>query len=126
MVALLASTAIAAPAFAVTGDVSGFLHVRGVAADNMDGRDKGTNIPGFNPDDNTRAVDSRLRLFTTAALNENVKAVFTVEVDYMWGDTGVGKLGADQKGEIEIANLYLDFNISEANTNVKEIGRAHV
>lgn len=115
MVALLASTAIAAPAFAVTGDVSGFLHVRGVAADNMDGRDKEDGA--F--DDNTRAVDSRLRLFTTAALNENVKAVFTVEVDYVWGDNLVGKVGADQKGEIEIANLYLDFNIPEANTNVK-------
>lgn len=115
MVALLASTAIAAPAFAVTGDVSGFLHVRGVAADNMDGRDKEDGA--F--DDNTRAVDSRLRLFTTAALNENVKAVFAVEVDYVWGDNLVGKVGADQKGEIEIANLYLDFNIPEANTNVK-------
>jgi len=115
MVALLASTAIAAPAFAVTGDVSGFLHVRGVAADNMDGRDKTNELY----DDNTRAVDSRLRLFTTAALNENVKAVFAVEVDYVWGDNLVGKVGADQKGEIEIANLYLDFNIPEANTNVK-------
>lgn len=115
MVALLASTAIAAPAFALTGDVSGFLHVRGVAADNMDGRDKKDGLY----DDNTRAVDSRLRLFTTAALNENIKAVFTVEVDYVWGDTGVGKVGADQKSEIEIANLYLDFNIPEANTNVK-------
>jgi len=115
MVALLASTAIAAPAFAVTGDVSGFLHVRGVAADNMDGRDKKNGAY----DDNTRAVDSRLRLFTTAALNENVKAVFAVEVDYVWGDDKIGKVGADQKGEIEIANLYLDFNIPEANTNVK-------
>lgn len=123
MVALLASTAIAAPAFAITGDVSGFLHVRGVAADNMDGRDKDGQKPANGDsglyDDNTRAVDERLRLFTTAALNENVKAVFTVEVDYVWGDTGVGKLGADQKGEIEIANLYLDFNMPEANTNVK-------
>lgn len=131
MVALLASTAIAAPAFAITGDVSGFLHVRGIAADNMDGRDKGTKITGFNPDDNTRAVDSRLRLFTTAALNENVKAVFTVEVDYTWGagnsggagtagtDGDLGRVGSDAKRQIEIANLYLDFNIPEANTNVK-------
>ena len=128
MVALLASTAIAAPAFAVTGDVSGFLHMRGVAADNMDGRDKDSRLTTYHPvtgaktytaDDNTRAVDSRLRLFTTAALNENVKAVFTVEVDYVWGDAAVGKVGADQKSEIEIANLYLDFNIPEANTNVK-------
>jgi hypothetical protein len=141
MVALLASTAIAAPAFAITGDVSGFLHVRGVAADNMDGRDKGdsttfirTDRNGtpildskgnlitdtLNRDDNTRAVDSRLRLFTTAALNENVKAVFTVEVDYVWGDAGTGRVGADYAtNNIEIANLYLDFNIPEANTNVK-------
>ena len=118
MVALLASTAIAAPAFAVTGDVSGFLHVRGVAADNMDGRDKDKDTNGIY-DDNTRAVDSRLRLFTTAALNENVKAVFAVEVDYVWGDNGVGRVGADKTSEIEIANLYLDFNIPEANTNVK-------
>jgi hypothetical protein len=115
MVALLASTAIAAPAFAITGDVSGFLHVRGVAADNMDGRDKDSSLY----DDNTRAVDSRLRLYTTAALNENVKGVFTVEVDYTWGDGGVGSVGADTKSQIEIANLYLDFNIPEANTNVK-------
>lgn len=131
MVALLASTAIAAPAFAVTGDVSGFLHVRGVAADNMDGRDKGDKFDSdangsldVDTDDNTRAVDSRLRLFTTAALNENVKAVFTVEVDYTWGDLGVGRPGADYgkaSGEdsIEIANLYLDFNVPDANTNVK-------
>lgn len=122
MVALLASTAIAAPAFAITGDVSGFLHVRGVAADNMDGRDKdGQKQANGNGlyDDNTRAVDSRLRLFTTAALNENVKAVFAVEVDYVWGDDKVGKVGADEKSQIEIANLYLDFNIPEANTNVK-------
>jgi hypothetical protein len=135
MVALLASTAIAAPAFAITGDVSGFLHVRGVAADNMDGRDKDSSLDRFDPvtgakiyttDDNTRAVDSRLRLFTTAALNENVKAVFTVEVDYVWGDNdndpgtaSVGRVGSDTKGQIEIANLYLDFNIPEANTNVK-------
>jgi hypothetical protein len=115
MVALLATVAVAAPAFALTGDISGFLQVRGVAADNMDGRDK----KGGMYDDNTRAVDQRLRLYTTAALNENVKAVFTVEVDYAWGDSGVGDLGADQKGEIEIANLYLDFNIPDANTNVK-------
>jgi hypothetical protein len=81
----------------------------------MDGRDKENGLY----DDNTRAVDERLRLYTTAALNENVKAVFTVEVDYTWGDTGVGKIGADQKGQIEIANLYLDFNVPEANTNVK-------
>ncbi len=124
MVALLASVAIAAPAFAVTGDVSGFLNVRGVAANNMDGRDKSAGMY----DDNTRAVDQRLRLLTTAALNENVKAIFQIEVDNVWGryDTSsrlapkeVGAVGTDAKSQIEIKHIYLDFNVPELNANVK-------
>jgi len=123
MVALLASMAIAAPAFAITGDVSGFLNVRGVAANNMDGRDKSNSMY----DDNTRAVDQRLRLLTTAALNENVKAIFQIEVDNVWGridTTGgtskeVGSVGTDAKQQIEIKHIYLDFNVPEINANVK-------
>jgi len=128
MVALLASVAIAAPAFAVTGDVSGFLNVRGVASNNMDGRDKS----GGMYDDNSRAVDQRLRLLTTAALNENVKMIFQIEVDNVWGTTTtasenssdgsgkqVGEVGTDAKGQIEIKHIYLDFNVPELNANVK-------
>jgi hypothetical protein len=112
----------AAPAFAITADFTGFLQSRGIAYDNMDGND--------NLDDNARGVDSRYRLWTNTALNENVKAVFAIEVDYTWGQvnpaagTGtvgreVGQIGADAKGQIEIKQIYLDFNIPTLNTNVK-------
>lgn len=118
IVATLAAMAMATPALAVTADISGFLQVRGIAFDNLDGRDE--------TDDNARGVDQRLRLFSNVALNENVKAVFGIEVDSVWGDTArnsadkeVGAVGADPKGEIEIKHLYLDFNIPEISTNVK-------
>ncbi len=116
LVALVAMTALAAPAFAITADFTGFYQARGIAYDNMDGND--------DADDNGRGVDSRYRLWTNTALNENVKAVFAIEVDYTWGDTGsggkeVGKVGADAKGQIEIKNIYLDFNVPTWNTNFK-------
>lgn len=119
LVALLASSFIAAPAFAITADFTGFLQTRGIAYDNMDGND--------DIDDNARGVDSRFRLWTNTALNENVKAVFAIEVDYTWGSindnaiggAGIGRIGADQKGEIEIKQIYLDFNLPSANTNLK-------
>jgi len=119
LVALLASSFIAAPAFAITADFTGFLQTRGIAYDNMNGND--------DLDDNARGVDSRFRLWTNTALNENVKAVFAIEVDYIWGSTnnnavggaGIGRIGADQKGEIEIKQIYLDFNLPSVNTNLK-------
>jgi hypothetical protein len=135
LVALAAATALATPAFAVTADVTGSLQIRGFAWDNS---------VDFNDDidDNGRGVDQRFRLFTNAALNENVKVVFGVEVDNVWGDTGatevdtaadvvagepvptkskkeVGTVGTDAKSEIEIKHLYLDFNIPALQTNVK-------
>jgi len=48
LIAMVFVLAIAAPAFAITGDVSGFLHIRSVAGDNMDGRDFSAN-PGVLP-----------------------------------------------------------------------------
>lgn len=115
MVALLAAAAIATPAFAIDGSVSGFLNVRGVALDNMDGDDS--------KDDNGRYVDQRMRLATTAALNENVKAVFQFETDNVWGSTAglkeIGAMGTDAKGQIEVKHSYLDFNVPELNANFK-------
>lgn len=134
VVATLAAVAMATPAFAVTADVKGFFQTRGIAYDNvLDMND--------DADDNARGVDQRFRLFTNAALNENVKAVFGIEIDNTWGrknvspttltDSGgdtvsipapgkqVGTMGTDAKAEIEIKHVYLDFNIPELNTNVK-------
>lgn len=118
-VALAAIAAFATPAFAIEADFGGFLQVRGLMLDNMDGNDDN--------DDQQRGIDQRFRLYSTFALNENVKAVFKTEIDSVWGkrdldpDAGkeVGSLGADAKGEIEVKNIYLDFNLPTLETNVK-------
>ncbi len=119
LVALAAATVLATPAFAVTADLTGSLQIRGMAWDN-------TNDFNDDLDDNGSAVDQRFRLFTNAALNENVKAVFGIEVDNVWGDSDnksstkeVGSMGTDPKTELEIKHLYLDFNIPGITTNVK-------
>jgi hypothetical protein len=129
--ALAAATATAAPAFALTPDISGYLQTRGISYDNFDGDD--------NLDDSARGSESRLRLFTTAQPKENLKAVFGIEVDHVWGafDTDndintptrldssdgsgkqVGSLGADAKGQIEIKHAYLEFNLPEYKSNPK-------
>lgn len=78
---LLAVTALAAvtatPAAAITPDISGYLQTRGIAYDNFDGDDS--------LDDSARGSEARLRLFTTAQPKENIKAVFGIEVDHVWG-----------------------------------------
>lgn len=112
LVALLAATALATPAFAITADFTGFLQTRGIAYDNLDGDD--------DLDDNARGVDSRFRLWTNTALHENVKAVFAFEVDYTWGGPdSLGDIGADSQGDLEIKQIYLDFNLPTLNTNIK-------
>ena len=108
---LLVCTALATPALALQADFKGFLQVRGFTYDNLDGND--------DADDNASGFDQRFRLWTNAALNEDVKAVFGIEVDNAWGDTGVGRVGADATGQIEIKHLHLDFNVPWAATNVK-------
>lgn len=126
---LLAVTALAAvtatPAAAITPDISGYLQTRGIAYDNFDGDDS--------LDDSARGSEARLRLFTTAQPKENIKAVFGIEVDHVWGayddnarlnssdgsGKQVGALGADAKGQIEIKHAYLQFNLPEYKSNPK-------
>lgn len=114
--------AIAVPAAAIEADFTGFLQARGFTHKNLAA-------------DGARAngVDQRFRLWTNTALHENVKAVFAIEVDNVWGadttatDTnlptavrgGVGRVGADATSQIEIKHLYLDFNVPFASTNIK-------
>jgi len=110
LLAMVAVAGISTPALAIEADLKGYFQARGIAYDNLDGNDKA--------EDDARGVDQRLRLWTNAALSEDVKAVLGLEVDNVWGE-GVGKVGADEKAQLEIKNLYLDFNIPGANTNVK-------
>jgi hypothetical protein len=113
IVAALAATAIATPAFALTVDTKGFLEIRGQADRNLvNGSDRNTT------DNDRTGVDQRIRLWTEAAADENVKAVFAIEADNSWGDTTFGDVGSDSK-DIEIKHVYLDFNLPSLNTNVK-------
>lgn len=116
IVAALAATAMATPAFALTVDTKGFLEIRGQMDHNLqDGSDRATAA-----DDNNRTgVDQRLRLWTEAAADENVKAVFAIENDSWWGDTVSGDIGSDGKSSLEVKHIYLDFNLPSLNTNVK-------
>jgi hypothetical protein len=119
LVAALAAVAIATPAMAVTADVSGNLWVRGLWADGL--------AQTAGKAEETKGFDQRLRLFTTAAANENVKMVFGVEVDGIWGRTNqaagaakeLGSVGADVTGAIEVKHLYLDFKVPTIGANVK-------
>lgn len=111
-VALAVLAAFATPAFAIEADFGGFLQVRGLMSDNMDGDDDTA--------DQQDGVDQRFRLYSTFALNEDVKAVFKLEEDHFWGaPDDTGDLSADGKNKLEVKNIYLDFNIPGMETNVK-------
>jgi len=116
LLAALAIAALATPAFAVTADMTGTLAVRGLAVNNLDGDDS--------KQDHGKFVDQRFRLFTSVAANENVKAVLGLEVDNVWGTTaadgtGIGAMGADTKGQLEVKHLYLDFKIPALGATVR-------
>lgn len=114
VIAALAATALATPAFALTVDTKGFMEIRGQADHNIqNGSDR-------EQADNDRAgVDQRIRLWTEAAADENVKGVFAFEYDGFWGDGLAADVGTDGKSQIEVKHVYLDFNLPSAKTNVK-------
>jgi hypothetical protein len=121
LLAALALAALATPAFAVTADMTGTLGIRAFNTSDFTA----------NPDvDRQRFVDQRLRLFTSVAANENVKAVLGLEVDNVWGrqkltaaspvdNKEIGALGSDAKAQLEIKHLYLDFKLPGLGANVK-------
>ena len=116
LLAALALAALATPAFALNADMTGTLGVRAIATNNFDGND--------DVQDHTRALDQRFRLFTSVAANENVKVVFGVEVDSIWGRTAatgkdIGSMSADDTTKLEIKHLYLDFKVPALGANVK-------
>ena len=119
LLAALALAALATPAFALNADMTGTLAVRGIATNNLDGDD--------DIQDHARGMDQRFRLFTSVAANENVRAVFGLEVDNVLGRTGaagkeLGAVGADPTGTasvLEVKHLYLDFKIPALGATVK-------
>jgi len=113
IVAALLATAMATPAFALTVDTKGYFNIRGQADRNLnDGSDRGT------ADNDRTAVEQRMRLWTEAAADENIKGVFALESDIGWG-TADGDIGVDTKGNLEVKQVYLDFKLPSLDTNVK-------
>jgi hypothetical protein len=108
LVAALAAIAIATPAMAVTADISGNLWIRGIMSEGISANEQ-----------SSKGFDQRLRIFTTAAANENVKMVMGLEVDGVWGRTNqasgaakeFGSVGADATALLEMKHLYLDTKI---------------
>jgi hypothetical protein len=119
-VALLTAVAIAAPAMAkVEFGYGGQFRVRYMAQSNfttpisqVDG--VGTALNGVTGamDDDLDRFDHRLRLYFYFTASENLKLVTRFEVgDVIWGGPGTsGRVGADGK-DVEVKNLYIDFNI---------------
>ena len=67
-------------------------------------------------------VDSRVRLYYTAILNDNLKLVTKFELDSVWGDnTTYGDIGADGLN-VEVKNAYADFNLGPVNAKIGSQG----
>jgi len=109
MVALVATAAFVAPAFAdVT--VKGYLRTI-MQADNVDGN-------GAKDAPTASEIDQRLRALITNQINENVKVVYYGEVDTKWGQATGGQLGADGV-QLQTKNVYMDFNVPDTMANFR-------
>lgn len=121
LLAALAIAALATPAFAVTADMTGTLAVRGIAVNNFDGND--------DAHDYGKWADQRLRLFTSVAANENVKAVLGIEVDNVFGRvagagaattyTVVGQVPSTTAGTITIPGAAAGKEVGTMGTDAK-------
>lgn len=111
MVALLATAAFVAPAFAEF-KVNGYYRTQGIAT-NSDDSSIGFDGPNTVEPKTQNFVDARLRAKISYMMNDKVTLVHYSEVDALWGDAGKdGGPGGDRVG-IETKNLYL--NVKEGN-----------
>ena len=109
--AALLVVAFTVPASALENVFGGYWRTRAYSALDYDGNEY------VNGGDLTR-VDTRTRLYYTAILNDNLKLVTKFEIDYVWGDNVTGDIGADGLGQIEVKNIYADFNMGPVNAKV--------
>jgi hypothetical protein len=108
-VLLLAAALVLAftlPAAAVDHIFGGYWRVRAFTQQNFSGTDNsGTGFPASQ--DLTR-TDSRTRLYYTAKFSDTFQFVNKFEIDWVYGDTNLGDIGADGIS-IEVKNSYVDF-----------------
>jgi hypothetical protein len=109
-VALL-GIALVVPAYALENQFGGYWRTRMYSQTDFDGVDNDVNR------EDLQQVDSRTRIYYTAVLNDNLKFVNKFEFNYVWGDTGLGDIGADGDNLV-IKNSYVDFNYMDFNVKV--------
>lgn len=109
--AALLVVAFTVPASALENVFGGYWRTRAYSALDYDGND-------WNNGGDLTQVDTRTRLYYTAILNENLKFVTKFEIDHVWGDAVIGKIGGDGIGQLEVKNLYADFNMGPVNAKV--------
>lgn len=124
--AALMVVAFAMPASALENTFGGYWDSRMFNINDTDGNDA-------TADDDDAWTTSRLRLYYTAGLNDNLKIVTKFEIDYVWGGQvnekiaaggSAGALGADAVGEIELKNVYADYNLGPVNVKMGTQGTA--
>jgi len=122
MLAVVLVAALAAPAMAGT-DINGYYRAKGFVSNfkgYLGGDYKGSFVPAKDASSNAY-VEQRFRIKFTSG-EENVKAVFFVETDDVWGDknngrnTG-GQLGADA-ASLELKNAYVWFKVPNTSLDV--------
>ncbi len=127
-------TVFTLPAAAMEYSFGGYWRTRGYANRNFTGYDKDKINDQAGKDARITLIDTRSRLFFTAAVNENLKFVNGFEMNATWGDgsmpivgddgkTVVGKgknyggIGADGS-TFEIKHSYADYNLGPMNFKV--------
>lgn len=115
LVALVAAAAMVAPAFAEHRQIyaKGYYQFRGVTSDNI--QDLNDDAKG----DDIRGSEQRVRAWIVGSPNEYVQGVVGLEMDYLYGGTDEGRIGADQTGQLEIKHSYLDFKVPETSVSAR-------
>jgi len=90
-------TVFTLPAAAMEYSFGGYWRTRGYTNRNFNGYDKDkVNVPNPEKKEDITWIDTRSRLFFTAAVNENLKFVNGFEMNAVWGDnSNYGDIGAD-------------------------------
>ena len=115
--AALMVVAFAMPASALENTFGGNNWVSFATVSDMDGNQA-------TPSDDNADIHSRVRLYYTAGIHENLKFVTKFEFDADWGQAGsFGAPGADAVA-VEIKNAYFDANFGPVNVKVGTQGSA--
>jgi hypothetical protein len=104
--------AFSMPAAALENIFGGYWRTRAVSQQNFSGKQE-TATATTNPGQDLQRVDTRTRLYWTAAINDKLKFVNKFEMDAVWGNNTAynqvdyGRIGADSVN-IEVKNSYME------------------